>query len=76
MDLIIDNLFLGERKAAISKHYLLKNGVTHILTVAKNQPPKYPELFKYKVVSISDEPESKIRVRFPECMEFIKDAIS
>ncbi|TNV79029.1 hypothetical protein FGO68_gene8491 [Halteria grandinella] len=75
MDQIIENLYLGDLMVASSKEVLQKYGITHILTVAKGHPPPFPSFFTYKVVPVLDLPSTKLRPRFPECIDFIKLAL-
>lgn len=42
---------MGSASAANNKVELKKLNVTHVLTVADNLPPEYPDDFKYKVIS-------------------------
>ncbi|CDW78924.1 protein-tyrosine phosphatase [Stylonychia lemnae] len=62
--------------AASNKDLLVKTGITHILTVAKDHPPKFPSSFTYKVVKVLDLPSTNLKQRFMPCIQFIQDAVS
>jgi protein-tyrosine phosphatase len=61
---------------ASSKEMLLSVGITHILTVAANHPPKFPSFFQYKVVKVLDTSSANLRSKFESCIKFIKDAVT
>ena len=75
MSKINDHLWLGDVVGASNKFLLKKNGITHILTVALGLQPKFPTQFTYKLVNILDSRCANIKVHFPACIKFIKDAI-
>ena len=76
MDQILEGLYLGDLQAASYKELLLKFGITHILTVAKDHPPQFPSTFVYKVVPVHDMPYTNLQRRFPDCITFIKSALA
>jgi hypothetical protein len=76
MDQILEHLYLGDLMGASNKDLLQKAGITHILTVAKDHPPKFPSSFTYKVVKVLDLPSTDLKRRFQISIEFIRDAIS
>jgi dual specificity phosphatase 12 len=76
MDLILEHLYLGDLMGASNKDMLQKAGITHILTVAKDHPPKFPAFFTYKVVKVLDLPGTDLKRRFEVSIDFIKEAIS
>ncbi|KAJ1932825.1 tyrosine protein phosphatase yvh1, partial [Linderina macrospora] len=76
MDKIIDGLFVGSAMAESDLAKLQENGITHILTVASNYAPSYPNHFAYKSISIEDMEQENIIQYFPECNEYIREAIS
>jgi nicotinic acid phosphoribosyltransferase len=43
-DLIVENLYLGSARASDDLEQLKKHGITHILTVAYEFQPKYPQV--------------------------------
>ncbi len=71
----MDGLYLGDLQAAQYKDLLLKAGITHILTVARDHPPLFPSFFTYKVVPVLDSAVANLKSRFPDCISFIKQAI-
>ncbi|KAJ1949506.1 hypothetical protein EC988_004745, partial [Linderina pennispora] len=75
MDKIIDGLFVGSAMAESDRAKLQEHGITHILTVASNYTPSYPNQFAYKSISIEDMEQENIIQYFPECNEYIKGAI-
>jgi len=75
MDEILEGLFLGDIMAASNKDILLKCGITHILTVAKNHPPKFPSTFVYKIIKVLDLPSTNLWPKFIPCVNFIKEAL-
>ena len=76
MDQIVENLYLGDLMGASSKDLLHKNGITHILTVAKGHPAQFAASFKYKIVPVLDLPSTNLKRKFSECIDFIKTALS
>lgn len=66
--------------AAYSKTILKARKITHILTVCEELPPKFPNViyiqeFTYHIISISDEPTTRLCNHFTECLDFIHTAI-
>ena len=53
-EIIEDKVYLSNMKIAEDLEQLQSNQITHILTVACDIPPKFPEMFQYKVVDIED----------------------
>ena len=75
MDLILEHLYLGDLMGASNKDMLQKAGITHILTVPKDHPPKFPAFFTYKVVKVLDLPGTDLKRRFEVSINFIKHNI-
>ena len=85
MDLIVNNLYLGDIQGASNISLLKRNGVTHILQVAAGIQPFFPGVrisiirpiqeFKYKVVNVLDMPFENLARHFPGCLEFIRGAL-
>jgi protein-tyrosine phosphatase len=71
---IFPHLYLGSIGAAMSKKNLQEQGITHILTVADNITPRFPDLFVYKCISLLDTSESDLLTILPECFEFVDQA--
>ena len=49
--------------------------MTHILNLAPDVEPAYPEHFQYKTVPVLDIPETNIISYFPQCFEVLDDAV-
>lgn len=75
IDQIIDGLFLGDFTAAASLQVLKSHEITHILTAAAGLPLHFPDQFTYKQIQIYDMPTCSIIDYFPECIEFIDQAL-
>ncbi|CAF2016683.1 unnamed protein product [Brassica napus] len=73
--MIQDNIFIGGGLAARSVYTLQHLGITHILCLCANEigqsDTQYPDLFKYKNFSITDDEDSKIEGIFQEALDFI-----
>jgi len=69
---IIDNLWLGSYQAAINRHFLIQNNVTHILYLLKEEKPVYPKIFKYKQIKIEDNEKENLFQYFDEAIEYIE----
>ena len=75
-DQITDNIFLGGYTAAENLKTLKEiMKVDAILTVADNLEPKFSDDFKYKIIEISDDPESNLKQHLLECIEFIDEKV-
>ena len=68
-------LFVASLDVALSKELLDQHHVTHILNLAPDVQPAYPEHFQYKTVPILDIPETNIISYFPQCFEVLDDAV-
>ncbi|KAF0976258.1 hypothetical protein FDP41_004933 [Naegleria fowleri] len=73
---IKDSLFLSSAPPAGSRRLLKSLGVTHILTVAKDIPPRYKNDFKYMIIFADDTTEATLKPHFEEASKFIQEAIS
>ncbi|KAF7852307.1 hypothetical protein BT93_L4601 [Corymbia citriodora subsp. variegata] len=71
---IEEGLFLGSVGAANNEEALKRLNVTHILIIACNLKPVYPDDFVYKVITVPDKVDTNIRESFDECFEFIDEA--
>ena len=75
-DQITENIFLGGYTAAENKKTLQEiMKVDAVLTVADSLEPKFPFYFEYKVIEISDDPESNLKQHLLECIEFIEGIV-
>jgi protein-tyrosine phosphatase len=73
---IIDHLYLGSVGAAYNLDSLKSLKISHILTVCEELPPKYPSEFNYKIISVTDEPSTRLENYFKEATDFIKSAVT
>eukprot|EP00658_Telonema_sp_P-2_P079419 TRINITY_DN7666_c0_g1_i1.p1 TRINITY_DN7666_c0_g1~~TRINITY_DN7666_c0_g1_i1.p1 ORF type:complete len:187 (+),score=51.70 TRINITY_DN7666_c0_g1_i1:116-676(+) len=71
---VCSRLYLGSLDAAASLQVLGKCGITHVLTVADNLAPLFPDQLCYKVVSVQDDLQAQLIPEFSECFSFIDDA--
>lgn len=73
--LITNNLFISGALAARSVYTLQHLGITHVLCLCSNEigqsDSQFPDLFKYRNFSISDEEDSNISGIFNEACDFI-----
>lgn len=72
--MIEEGLFLGSFGAANNKDALKSLNITHILTIARNLNPSYPNEFVYKVLTVHDSDDVYISHYFEECFDFIEKA--
>ncbi|MBM3212252.1 dual specificity protein phosphatase family protein [Candidatus Poribacteria bacterium] len=70
MWLILDSLYLGDRRAASNLHLLIEHGITHILNCARELPNYFPSDFEYLALKLHDPDPDFIKVIKPAC-EFI-----
>jgi Leucine-rich repeat (LRR) protein len=75
-EVLSDKLFLSSMLAAENKHVLTEMGITHILTVARGIPPRYPGSFTYMLVEEDDTPTTMLKDRFEACFSFIDLAMT
>ncbi|OWM62734.1 hypothetical protein CDL15_Pgr020028 [Punica granatum] len=72
---ITNSLFIGGALAARSVFTLQNLGITHVLCLCSNEigqsDSQYPDLFKYKNFSISDDEDTNIGSVFEEACDFI-----
>jgi protein-tyrosine phosphatase len=53
----------------------LYQNISHVLTVAHNLPPVFPDNFKYKNIAIYDFPHYDISKHFKEGISFIREGV-
>jgi serine/threonine/tyrosine-interacting protein len=75
LDLIIDNLFLGNYPAALDKDLLKSLKVTHILVAGKDLESLYKDDFSYKIIPLYDSPNTNIGKYFEESNNFINSGL-
>jgi hypothetical protein len=68
---IIDNLYLGDFRAADNPELLRSLNITHIINCAFNLPCKYKEQFTYLHLKLRDEPDQIIFPQIENAYEFI-----
>ena len=68
---VIPGLFIGSIGASLNKTLLKQVGITHILCVADNIEPAFPNDFTYKLVKILDSPDVDLKPHLQSCFEFI-----
>ncbi|KAK4372468.1 hypothetical protein RND71_007852 [Anisodus tanguticus] len=71
---IEEGLYLGSFGAANNKNALKSLNLTHILTIARDINPPYPNEFVYKVLAVHDRVDVNISHYFEECFDFIEEA--
>lgn len=73
---VIPGMYIGSIGSAMCKDKLQEIGITHILCVADNISPIFPEDFTYKIIKILDSPDVNITEYLQECFEYIESALS
>ena len=75
MDKIVDNLYLGDIRAAQDPEELKKHYITHIVTLDKNLAAMYPKTYYYMIVPVEDVATENIGKHFNAVCKFVKAAI-
>lgn len=73
MNLIVDNLYLGDHTAAANDIYLKKYGITHVLNITREIACKFPSSFIYKQIKLDDSPDENLMDHFDSTNQFIDD---
>lgn len=73
---VFDGLYISGASAASNKHLLKSLGITHVITVAHDIMPPYPELFSYLVIYVEDIRASTLIPHFDDTNRFIDEARS
>ena len=68
---IVDNLYLGDFRAADNPELLKSYGITHIVNCAFNLPSKYNGMFTYLDLKLRDEPDQVIFPQVDNAYKFI-----
>ena len=76
LDLIIQNLYLGNMAASDNKAALQRLGITHILSVTSSCKPQYSKEFEYKQIEVLDMPSTNLTKYFDDAAEFISEGIT
>lgn len=69
---IIDNIYLGDYRAADNPLLLNQYKITHVINCAFNLPCKYPDQFTYLALNLKDEITQDIIPKMEESFQFIK----
>jgi Leucine-rich repeat (LRR) protein len=72
---IAKGLYLGSANAATNRSLLKDYGVTHVLTIANDIPPRHTEHFKYMVIYTDDVRSASLKQHFKEAYNFIKEGM-
>ena len=70
---IIDNVFLGDFRAADDLDLLKKNNITHIINCVFNLPNSFPNDITYKNLNLKDEKNQPLLSALEDAYKFIKD---
>jgi protein-tyrosine phosphatase len=80
---IVPNLFLGNYDIATSVSWLLKNRITHVLSIMDEEQriERLKRLLKltvadHKVIVMDDKYKSPLRLHFDECSTWIRNALT
>jgi len=73
---ILPELYLSSVDVAAELTQIETLGITHVLNVASNKIEYFADKLIYKHVRIMDLPQTHLTKYFPECFQFINDAIS
>ncbi|XP_051884451.1 dual specificity protein phosphatase 22-A [Pristis pectinata] len=73
MSKILDGLYLGNIRDSQDKDNLVKNGVTHILSICNNAKPVLEDM-KYLCIPASDSSNQNLIQYFKECIKFIHES--
>ncbi|CDW77446.1 dual specificity protein phosphatase 1 [Stylonychia lemnae] len=76
MNLIMPNLYLSGIEPTFQLHYLQKENIKSILTVANLIEPMFPDDFEYKIIDIDDNASCNLLQHFDECIDFIDTRIA
>ena len=75
MDKIVDHLYLGDIRAAQDFDKLQQHGITHIVILASNLSPMFPDDFTYHKVAVQDEHNENIAKHIHPFISFVNNAI-
>jgi protein-tyrosine phosphatase len=75
LNLVVQNLYIGDYLMSINYEALTRKSITHILICAEELSPRFPESFNYKKLMIDDDPNYPIRHYFEEAFEFISTGL-
>jgi hypothetical protein len=72
---ILPGLFLGSMDAAHNRKELESRGITHIVTMNKDQHPPFKDFITYKYAFVEDLSTVNLLYLFSELYEFIEEVI-
>lgn len=72
-DMILPGLWLGSLESARNRHFLLRRGITHVLSIIECEASFFPELFTYKHISARDHDSEDLSAIFEEAIAFIDE---
>ncbi|CAI5782409.1 specificity phosphatase 22-A-like [Podarcis lilfordi] len=72
MSKVVGGLYLGNIRDSEDKENLVKNGITHILSVHNNAKPVLEDM-TYLCISASDSSNQNLIQHFKECIKFIHE---
>jgi len=73
---ILPRLYIGSRRVAQNKEWLVSNSVRYILNATREVSNFYEEEFQYKRISITDSMDENAKQYFEEASEFIRDGLA
>lgn len=73
---IQQGLFIGSVFSEQNLPALRQLGITHVLQVGEGLTPSHTEEFQYLQIHIQDFPHEDLVVHFPQCFQFMDEAIS
>ena len=76
INMIINNLYIGDLASSCNLSKLKENGITHIVTCIRGVSEIFPNDFKYLLLDIGDNPSENINKYFNDTNLFIDNAIN
>lgn len=73
MNLICENLYLGDQSAALSLDLLLHHGVTHVLNLTESVPNLFRPQLKYLQLKVIDDEAQNLESFFMPSIDFIEE---
>jgi protein-tyrosine phosphatase len=71
IDHIVDNIYLGDFRAADNIELLTKMEITHIINCADNIPEQFPTQFNYLPLKLKDDKKQDLTEAIQRSLEFI-----
>lgn len=75
VNLIQDNVYIGDIASAYNLEEMQQLGITHIVTAVLGVRPQFPENFVYLNVPVRDVESENLKQYLPETTKFIEDAV-